>query len=75
VALRCAAPIASPALTVNRLCGSGFETVIQGAEVNVFFYYCLLFYCYKDNCLGAILMSRYSRYSLLTNVTQEQLLL
>jgi acetyl-CoA acyltransferase 2 len=25
-------PIASPALTINRLCGSGFETVIQGAK-------------------------------------------
>jgi hypothetical protein len=34
VALRCGAPIASPALTLNRLCGSGFETVIQGAEVS-----------------------------------------
>jgi len=25
-------PIGSPALTINRLCGSGFETVIQGAK-------------------------------------------
>ena len=32
VALKTGAPIASPALTVNRLCGSGFETVCLGAE-------------------------------------------
>ena len=25
-------PIQSPAMTINRLCGSGFETVIMGAE-------------------------------------------
>jgi len=31
VGLRCGAPIAAPSLTINRLCGSGFETVIQGA--------------------------------------------
>lgn len=30
--LKCGVPIASPALTINRLCGSGFETVIQGAK-------------------------------------------
>lgn len=29
VALKVGAPVSSPALTVNRLCGSGFETVIQ----------------------------------------------
>mmetsp|Transcript_33143 Transcript_33143/g.60815 ORF Transcript_33143/g.60815 Transcript_33143/m.60815 type:complete len:396 (+) Transcript_33143:178-1365(+) len=32
VGLKCGAPIGSPALTINRLCGSGFETVIQGAK-------------------------------------------
>ncbi|CAM9436225.1 unnamed protein product, partial [Laminaria digitata] len=32
VALKVGAPVKSPALTVNRLCGSGFETVVQGAE-------------------------------------------
>jgi acetyl-CoA acetyltransferase family protein len=32
VGLRAGAPIASPAVTVNRLCGSGFQAVIQGAE-------------------------------------------
>jgi acetyl-CoA acyltransferase 2 len=32
VGLKCGIPIASPALTINRLCGSGFETVIQGAK-------------------------------------------
>lgn len=32
VGLKCDIPIATPALTINRLCGSGFETVIQGAK-------------------------------------------
>jgi len=32
VGLRAGAPIASPALTVNRLCGSGFQAIINGAE-------------------------------------------
>jgi acetyl-CoA acyltransferase 2 len=32
VGLRCELPQAVPALTVNRLCGSGFQAVIQGAE-------------------------------------------
>jgi acetyl-CoA acyltransferase 2 len=31
-ALKVGAPIASPAITINRLCGSGFETVCLGAE-------------------------------------------
>jgi acetyl-CoA acyltransferase 2 len=31
VALKIGAPITTPALTVNRLCGSGFEAVVQGA--------------------------------------------
>jgi len=31
VALRAGLPVAAPALTVNRLCGSGFEAVVQGA--------------------------------------------
>lgn len=31
VGLRAGLPIATPALTVNRLCGSGFEAVVQGA--------------------------------------------
>ena len=30
VGLKANVPISSPALTINRLCGSGFETVIQG---------------------------------------------
>lgn len=29
VALKVGAPVKSPALTLNRLCGSGFEAVIQ----------------------------------------------
>ncbi len=32
VALKAGCPIATPALTVNRLCGSGFEAVVQGAH-------------------------------------------
>jgi acetyl-CoA acetyltransferase family protein len=32
VGLRVGAPIASPALTLNRLCGSGFQAIISGAE-------------------------------------------
>lgn len=32
VALRCGLPINSTALTVNRLCGSGFQSVINGAQ-------------------------------------------
>jgi acetyl-CoA acyltransferase 2 len=32
VALRSGLPIATPAVTVNRLCGSGFEAVVQGAH-------------------------------------------
>ncbi len=32
VALRVGLPIETPAVTVNRLCGSGFEAVIQGAQ-------------------------------------------
>ena len=32
VALRCRIPRQVPAVTVNRLCGSGFETVIQAAR-------------------------------------------
>lgn len=32
VALRAGVPVATPAVTVNRLCGSGFEAVVQGAH-------------------------------------------
>jgi len=32
VGLRVGAPIATPALTVNRLCGSGFQSVVNGAQ-------------------------------------------
>ncbi|MEY3015274.1 MAG: hypothetical protein RIT45_4009 [Pseudomonadota bacterium] len=31
VGLRCGAPVATPALTLNRLCGSGFEAIAQAA--------------------------------------------
>lgn len=33
VGLRCGVPIPVPALTVNRLCGSGFQSIINGAQV------------------------------------------
>src|SRR5271169_6563712 len=32
IGLKAGLPITTPALTVNRLCGSGFEAVIQGAQ-------------------------------------------
>ncbi len=32
VGLRSGVPVEAPALTVNRLCGSGFEAIIQGAQ-------------------------------------------
>ena len=32
IALKCGARLDTTALTINRLCGSGFETVIQGAK-------------------------------------------
>lgn len=32
VGLRCNVPIPVPALTVNRLCGSGFQSIISGAQ-------------------------------------------
>lgn len=33
IGLRAEVPLESPALTVNRLCGSGFEAIIQGARL------------------------------------------
>jgi acetyl-CoA acetyltransferase family protein len=33
VALKSGLPISTPAVTVNRLCGSGFEAIIQGARL------------------------------------------
>ena len=32
VGLRAGVPVASPALTLNRLCGSGFQSIVTGAE-------------------------------------------
>ena len=32
IGLRAGCSIATPALTVNRLCGSGFEAIVQGAQ-------------------------------------------
>lgn len=34
VGLRCGVPVPVPALTVNRLCGSGFQSIINGAQVS-----------------------------------------
>lgn len=33
IALKCDMPETTPALTINRLCGSGFEAIIQGARL------------------------------------------
>ena len=33
VALKAGVPMTTPALTVNRLCGSGFQSIINGAQV------------------------------------------
>ncbi len=33
VGLKAGAPVAVPAVTVNRLCGSGFEAIVQGARL------------------------------------------
>jgi acetyl-CoA acyltransferase 2 len=35
VGLRVGVPIEKPAVTVNRLCGSGFEAVVEGARVSI----------------------------------------
>lgn len=35
VGLRCGVPIPVPALTVNRLCGSGFQSIINGTHVSL----------------------------------------
>jgi len=35
VLLRCGIPIPVPALTINRLCGSGFQSVVNGAHVSI----------------------------------------
>ena len=34
VGIRIGLPIRVPAVTINRLCGSGFEAIIQGAQVD-----------------------------------------
>jgi hypothetical protein len=33
-ALRAGIPIERPAIAVNRLCGSGFQAIVSGAQVN-----------------------------------------
>jgi acetyl-CoA acyltransferase 2 len=37
VALRCGTPIENPAMTINRLCGSGFETVCLVKPIDLIF--------------------------------------
>lgn len=32
--MRCGIPIERPALGVNRLCGSGFQSIVNGAQVS-----------------------------------------
>ena len=55
VALKSDVPVPVPALTVNRLCGSGFQSIVSGAQV----------YSgtsdkrqplYKDTCCGTMLI-------------------
>lgn len=36
VGLRVNVPIETPAVTINRLCGSGFEAIVEGARVSNF---------------------------------------
>jgi acetyl-CoA acetyltransferase len=44
VGLRVGVPVEKPAVTVNRLCGTGFESIIEAARVNVpLFIFTLLF--------------------------------
>lgn len=39
VGLRVGVPKEAPALTVNRLCGSGFQSIVSGCQVWATFYY------------------------------------
>lgn len=36
VGIRIGLPIRVPAVTINRLCGSGFEAIVQGGQVDGF---------------------------------------
>lgn len=40
VLLKCGIPVDKPALHVNRLCGSGFQSIVNGAQVGT----CLLIF-------------------------------
>ena len=35
VGLKCGVAVSTPALTVNRLCGSGFQSIVNAAHVSV----------------------------------------
>jgi hypothetical protein len=35
VGIRVGIPINVPAVTINRLCGSGFESIVQGGQVEI----------------------------------------
>ena len=47
VGIKCGVPIGVPALAVNRLCGSGFQAIANGAQASFLFvlaaasYYCV----------------------------------
>ena len=42
VGLRVGVPIEAPALSVNRLCGSGFQAVVSGAHVSCIYHFLYL---------------------------------
>jgi len=48
VALKSGVPVPAPSLTINRLCGSGFETVCLGAEAILQVRMPLCFLCLTD---------------------------
>lgn len=39
VLLKCGIPVDKPALHVNRLCGSGFQAIVNGALVGIYWYF------------------------------------
>ncbi len=38
VGIRIGAPVSTPAVTVNRMCGSGFQSIISACNVSVYVY-------------------------------------
>lgn len=41
VALKSGVPLDKPAFSVNRLCGSGFQSIVNGAQVKI----CITLFC------------------------------